>query len=178
MTNGKDFSNRTLRLEKEMASANLLVVKDKVQRYAKQFFNVIQIDDDGDLRIPFESTHVVISVFEMNTSDPDVLAFHKENDISKTIVNLFAYVLWGVKTTPELFKWVATEGQDFDFGAFRVIIDPENSKNCNVQFQYRLAGDTLDPGELKNALAAVAFVADAQDDQLQAKFGGKRSSDL
>jgi len=161
-----------------MASADLLLVKDKVQRFAKQFFNVIQIDDDGDLRIPYESTHVVISVFELNLSDPDVAAFHKDNDISKTIVNLFALVLWGVKTTPELFKWIATEGQEFDFGAFRVIIDPENPKTCNIQFQYRIAGDTLDPGELKNALASVAFVADAQDDQLQAKFGGKRTADL
>ena len=177
MTNRKNFLTQ-LGLERKMASADLLLVKDKVQRYEKQFFNIIQIDDDGDLRIPYESTHVVISVYETATSDPDVLAFRKENDISKTIVNLFAFVLWGVKTTPELFKWIATEGQEFDYGAFRVIIDPDNSKNCNVQFQYRLAGDTLDPGELKNALAAVAFVADAEDDGLQAKFGGKRSSDI
>ena len=161
-----------------MASSDLLVVKDKVQRYAKQFFNVVQIDDEGDLRIPYESTHVVISVVELNLSEPSIAAFHKENDISKTIVNLFAFVLWGVKATPELFKWVATEGQEFDYGAFRVILDPEDSKNCNVQFQYRLPGDTLDPGELKNALASVAFVADGQDDLLQAKFGGKKTSDL
>ena len=65
-----------------MASSDLLVVKDKVQRYAKQFFNVIQIDDEGDLRIPYESTHVVISVVELNLSEPSIAAFHKENDIS------------------------------------------------------------------------------------------------
>ena len=44
-----------------MASPNLLLVKDKVQRFAKQFFNVVQLDDDGDLSIPYESTNIFIS---------------------------------------------------------------------------------------------------------------------
>ena len=34
--------------------SNLLVVKDKVSRYAKEVFNVVQLDDDGDLVIPYE----------------------------------------------------------------------------------------------------------------------------
>ena len=77
-----------------MASTQLLVVKDKVQRYAKQFFNVINVDDDGDLRITFESTHVVLQVVELDTSNPDIVEFREENDISKTVVNIFALVLF------------------------------------------------------------------------------------
>ena len=161
-----------------MASTQLLVVKDKVQRYAKQFFNVINIDDDGDLRITYESTHVVISVQELDSSDSDTVAFREENNISVTIVNLYALVLFEANVSNELYKWIATEGQSWDYGGFRVFIDETNPKKCNVQFTYRIAGDNLDPGELKNALALVAFTADHQDDELQKMFGGKKWSDL
>jgi hypothetical protein len=161
-----------------MPSTQLLVVKDKVQRYAKQFFNVINIDDDGDLRIFYESTHIVLQVLELDSSDPEIVEFRKDNDISVTVVNIFALVLFEADASSELFKWIATEGQSYDFGAFRVFFDAENPKKCNVQYQYRLAGDNLDPGELKGALAAVAFTADNEDDELQKKFGGKKFSDL
>ena len=161
-----------------MASTQLLLVKDKVQRYAKQFFNVINIDDDGDLRITYESTHVILSVIELDTSNLDAIEYRKNNDISATVVNIFALVLFDANVSNELYKWIATEGQSFDYGAFRVHIDSENPKKCNVQYQYRLAGDHLDPGELKGALAAVAFTADNEDDELQKKFGGKKWSDL
>ena len=50
--------------------------------------------------------------------------------------------------------------------------------NALVVFEYTLAGDNLDPGELKNALFMVATTADKKDDELQAKFGGKRIEDL
>ena len=161
-----------------MASTQLLVVKDKVQRYAKQFFNVINIDDDGDLRINYESTHVILQVIELETSNPEIVQYRKDNDVSVTVVNIFALVLFDANATNELFKWVATEGQDYDYGAFRVHINPENPKKCNVQYQYRIAGDHLDPGELKGALAAVAFTADNEDDGLQKMFGGQKYSDL
>lgn len=161
-----------------MTSTQVLVVKDKVQRYAKQFFNVVQLDDDGDLVIPYESTEVIIQVVELDTSDPALVEWRKENDISLIVVNLFALVLFDANVSSELFKWVAIEGQEYNFGAFRVIIDKENPKKCNVQYQYRIAGDNLDPGELKNALAAVAFTADNEDDMLQKMFGGQKFSDL
>ena len=161
-----------------MASTQLLVVKDKVQRYAKQFFNVINIDDDGDLRINYESTHVILQVIELETSNPEIVQYRKDNDVSVTVVNIFALVLFDANATNELFKWIATEGQDYDYCAFRVHINPENPKKCNVQYQYRIAGDHLDPGELKGALAAVAFTADNEDDGLQKMFGGQKYSDL
>lgn len=161
-----------------MASTQFLVVKDKVQRYAKQFFNVINIDDDGDLRINYDSTHVILQVIELDTSDPEYAEYLKDNDISVTVVSIFAFVLFEADVSSELFKWIATEGQSYDFGAFRVFIDSENPKKCNVQYQYRLAGDHLDPGELKGALAAVAFTANNNDDELQKMFGGQKWSDL
>ena len=161
-----------------MVSTQLLVVKDKVQRYAKQFFNVIQFDDDGDLRINYESTHVIIQVVEKSSSDPEIVEFRKENDISSTLVNLYALVLFDADVSPDLYKWIATEGQEYDFGSFRVLISEENSKKCHIQYVYRIEGDNLDPGELKSALAAVAFTADGEDDKLQRMFGGQKWSDI
>lgn len=162
-----------------MTSTHLLVTKDKVQRFAKQFFNIVQIGENGELSIPFESTHVFIEVHDLSITDsPEFRAYREENDISKTIVNLWAVVLMDVKVTPELCKWVAVDGQDFDFGAFRILLHQDNPNMAEVQFQYRLAGDTLDPGELKNALATVALTANNLDDELQQKFGGKRVEDV
>jgi len=47
-----------------------------------------------------------------------------------------------------------------------------------VIFEVSLPGDTIDPGELKQGLIAVASAADDLDDELKAKFGGKRIEDL
>jgi hypothetical protein len=41
-----------------------------------------------------------------------------------------------------------------------------------------IAGDTVDPGELKQALLAVATTTDDLDDVLKGKFGGKRYEDV
>ena len=42
--------------------STLLVVKDKVSRYAREVFNIVQLDDDGDLIIPYESTKIWIQL--------------------------------------------------------------------------------------------------------------------
>ena len=163
---------------KHMVSPNLLLVKDKVQRFAKQFFNVVQLDDDGDLSIPYESTNIFISCGELDQSNPELNEFRRDNEISTTIVNIWALVLREVKATPELFKWIATEGQTFDYGRFKLSERPDSPGKYAVIFEHNLAGDTLDAGELKGALAAVGFVADGEDDNLKARFGGKTVEDL
>jgi hypothetical protein len=161
-----------------MVSPNLLLVKDKVQRFAKQFFNVVQLDDYGDLSIPYESTNIFISCGELDQSSPELNEFRRDNEISTTIVNVWALVLREVKATPELFKWIATEGQTFDYGRFKLNEMPDSPGKYAVIFEHNLAGDTLDAGELKGALAAVGFVADGEDDNLKARFGGKTVEDL
>lgn len=159
-----------------MSNSNHLVVKDKVQRFAKQFFNIVSLDDDGDLSIPFESTHIHVSVYDNQSNDEEVLAFRKENDISSTIVMVWAMVLINVKPSPDLYKWVATEGQTYDYGGFRVVVNDKGL--CNLIFQYNLPGDTIDAGELKNALACVGFSANGEDENLQSKFGGTRVTEV
>ena len=155
--------------------SNLLVVRDKVTRFAKEVFNVVMIDDDGDLVIPYESTKIFIRTFEREVAAENE-EFWNENQLSRTAVYVWAPTIFDVKPSNELYKWVATEGTDFFYGHCKVSPFGENG-NVQVIFEITLAGDTIDPGELKQALLAVAMTADDLDDQLKAKFGGKRVED-
>ena len=48
---------------------------------------------------------------------------------------------------------------------------------ANLIFSHTLLGDFLDQPELETAMWGLLSVADRWDDELQPKFGGKRSSD-
>ena len=82
-----------------------------------------------------------------------------------------------MKPSNELYKWVATEGADFFYGHCKVLNYGDDGQ-VQVIFEITIAGDTIDPGELKQALLAVATTADDLDDELKAKFGGKRVEDV
>ena len=58
-----------------------------------------------------------------------------------------------------------------------VNIDEEDGGTCFAFFKYNILGDHLDPAELVNAVSAVAFNADAMDDEVVERFGGKRYVD-
>ena len=155
--------------------SNLLVVKDKVTRFAKEVFNVVMIDDDGDLVIPYESTKIFIRVFEREVASENE-AFWNENQLSRTAVYVWAPTIFDVKPSNELYKWVATEGADFFYGHCKVTSFGDKG-NVQVIFEITIPGDSIDPGELKQALLSVATTADDLDDELKAKFGGKRIED-
>jgi hypothetical protein len=156
--------------------SNLLVVKDKVSRFARELFNIVQLDDDGDLVIPYESTKVWIQFVEREVA-PEREAWWNENQLSRTVVQIWAPIIIDVKPSNELYKWVATEGATYFYGHGKVV-NFGDTGNVQVLFEVCLPGDTIDPGELKQALIAVATTADDLDDELKAKFGGKRYEDL
>lgn len=154
--------------------SNLLVVRDKVQRYAKDLFETVMIGDSGEIIVPYESTRVFIEVGEF-PQEEDLIKFRREFDLSETFINIYAPVLLELKPSNELFKWIATEGQSYDYVHMRYV---EIDSGGVIEVRYALPGDSVDPGELKNALLAVAVCADNQDDELQKIFGGKKVSDL
>ena len=51
-------------------------------------------------------------------------------------------------------------------------------ERSELWFEHTLLGDALDPVELELAVGTVARVADAEDDELAATFGGLRYADL
>jgi len=155
--------------------SNLLVVKDKVQRYAKELFEQVNLGDDGEILIPFGTTCIFVQVGEL-PADDEKISFRKENDLSLTWIRAYAPVLLEVNPTKELYKWVATDGQTHDYGAYRVFTD-EKEKKSVLEFSYTLPGDSLDPGELKNAVLSVLASSDLEDEDLQKRFGGKLFSE-
>lgn len=159
-----------------MSNNNYLVVKDKVQRFAKQLFNIVELNDDGSLSVPYESTHVFIEVFDMTSDDADFNAFRRDNDLSFTTVSVWAMVLMDVKPNNELYKWVAIDGQDYMLGGFKLVVLDDGL--VNIVYRTALSGDNLDAGELKGALLAVATSADEMDETLKSRFGGKTVQDI
>jgi uncharacterized protein (UPF0303 family) len=159
-----------------MSNNNYLVVKDKVQRFAKQLFNTVQLNDDGSLSVPYESTHVFIEIFDMTSDDADFNAWRKENDLSFTTVSIWAMVVMDVKPSNELYKWVAIDGQDYNLGGFKLVMLEDGL--VNIIYRTAISGDNLDAGELKGALLAVATTADETDEMLKSRFGGKVVEDI
>jgi hypothetical protein len=133
-------------------------VKDKVQRILTESFGSASIDKDGDFFTRFESALVYIRVIEL------------KSEIS--VVKTWAIMISQAQPTPELYKWAATEGQSYFFGHSRVVEGEDGL--VDIVFEHTLLGDFLDPEELNWAVVALGQSANDLDDQLQARFGGKR----
>ena len=153
--------------------SNFLVVKDKVQRYARELFDDVRIDSDGDVAVPLEDTVVYIRVWEREFSTSEEEKFYDDNQLSKVMVNVWSYSLLELKENVDLFKWVATEGQSLTLGHFLLVPTDEKESSYRLIFANSLSGDTLDPGELKGALLAVASSARDGIELLKPRFGGK-----
>jgi hypothetical protein len=93
----------------------------------------------------------------------------------QTLVLITALILIGVKPSPELFEWVARNGGSRWFGHVEVF-DSEPGL-VGLIMSHTLLGDYLDEKELESAMWGVLGAADAWDDELQGKFGGKRWAD-
>jgi hypothetical protein len=82
----------------------------------------------------------------------------------------------GVPLTQDVYKWVATEGQNFHFGSCYVTIE-ENPANGWISFGYSIVGNDLDQNELLSAVYRTVFTANDLDNTLLQKFGGKLFTD-
>ena len=141
-------------------------VKNKVLRLMAKEFEV-SVDDDGDIVVRYESAICWVSVRD----------WHADKEGRNTIVQVRSPILWGVKVTPAVCQWVATEGQNYLFGSVSVGID-EGKSEGNLWFTHNLLGDNLDAPELETTVICVLGDANRLDDELQKKFGGKRTSDI
>lgn len=137
---------------------SVLVVKDKVQRYLADFLGTASMDGDGDFFVNNGSSVTFIRVSEWH------------DDIA--LIKVWSILLRNVPLTPELFRWVAVEGQEYFFGHARVVVNDDGTGR--VQFEHVLLGDYIDAEELRAAVVGIAGSSDDLDDELQAKFGGEK----
>jgi len=141
-------------------------VKKTVGEQMLDMFESYIETDDGEFVVEVGSSAAIIDVVE---------GFGEGG----TVILVNAPVLIGAKVSPALFKWIATEGQDFLLGAMSVDVDEDDDgKTGSVIFRSNIIGDDVDPSELKAAIFSVLAVADKFDSLLQKKFGGKRYIDL
>jgi len=140
-------------------------VKAKVQRILADELGSVEIDRDGDFIVKHESAVTFVSVFAFN-----------DNEDSDIVVRCVAPMVTAVPLTPEVFRWVAVEGQRFTFGSCYVVPE-ENPANGWIYFRYSIVGNDLDSNELLSAVYRTAFTANEYDDKLKELFGGKLFSD-
>ena len=134
------------------------LVRNKIQQILMDQELMVTLLPDG-FQVPFDTTAVNISVLEQET---------------RTLVMMFVPVLREVPPSPELFKYIAIEGQQYFFGNLRYVPDVDQGL---VSFEQTLLGDYLDADELMASLAALASTGNELDEELQKRFGGKRFVD-
>ncbi len=139
-----------------MASDQLAVVKDKVQRYLTDLLGSVQVDRDGDFSLRQGSARVFVRVAPLGED--------------RTFVAVWAETNLEVPPSPELYKFIAT-GNRYSFGCLRC---READGKVSVIFGHSLLGDFLDPDELKMTVVVVAQTADEIDDEIMTKFGGRK----
>jgi hypothetical protein len=121
----------------------------------------VELDADGDLSFPHESTRIHVGV----------RAFGEGSHV----VNVYAITNVDVALSPELYRYVATHGSDWVFGHL-ALIEGEDGKGLLI-FRETLLADYLDAGELQTAVVMVAITADQVDDQIKEQFGGRLATD-
>ena len=109
------------------------------------------------------STYVTISVVDAGKDGHE-----------KPVVRVYAQVVTGVRPEPSLFRQLLILNARVRFGAFAYV--PEGDV---VLFVHSiLGGDHMDAKELIATVTDVALVADAYDDRIVARYGGRRMQDV
>lgn len=153
--------------------SELLVVKDRVQRALTSVFNIVNVAENG-FTVPYESTMCWVEFFEV--TDPESRTFRQEMDLPTIGVLFWAVIAVELQPSDAMFRWIAVDGQTYDYGAVKAVFRDDGL--CNVVFEYSLAGESVDPMEIKNALLTVCTTANNLDEEFVAKFGGKRYMDI
>jgi hypothetical protein len=137
------------------SSARIAEVKEKVQRYLLEVLNRVEVDRDGDFTFRQGSARMFISVASLGETS--------------TAVRIVAPIINDAPASPELFRYIATDGS-YRFGHLTC---EEKDGKLSILFVHSLLGDFLDPDELKLAVFLMARTADELDDQIKTKFGGR-----
>ena len=87
------------------------------------------------------------------------------------VVAVYAWVATGVQPSLDLYRHLLEQNMNAVFGAYG--LDDANA----VLFRHAIPGAALDKDGLRAAIRAVADVADAADEDIVKRFGGRRAID-
>lgn len=132
----------------------LEVIRPFVEQTVKEFLGVeeLQVMDDGT--IPIRAGSTAVNVRLMQTRDE-----------GEPLLQVFAPILHGVPSTPELLEKLNEMNTNFTSArAFWV--------NDQVLIAMELPAETLDKQRVGYACGLISFAADYWDDVLKERFGG------
>jgi hypothetical protein len=143
-----------------MSDHDVLVLKDKVQRYLGELVGTVEIDRNGCFTFQYGSARVFVGCEQLSED--------------RTYVSIRVPLVFECAPSPELFRHIATHADDWIFGHLSA---HEGDDGVTISFTHQLLGDYLDPEELRSAVAAMVHTGDELDNELQARFGGVRFHD-
>lgn len=144
--------------EPEEPRADVQQLRDRVQRLLIDQHGSVSIDRDGDFFVRRGSSVTYVRIMPWGDSS--------------TLVKVWTIMVTGVPLTPDVYRWVAVDGQSYWFGHARVVEGEDGTGR--IQFEHVLLGDVLDADELHAAVQGVSSSGDELDDDLVARFGGTR----
>ena len=125
-----------------------------VEAQLEKLYQRYLIDDHGSYILGLESARV----FVVPTWIED----------GPTVVRIFAITNLDVPVTPELSSYLLAKNLEFVLGGFALDVNAGA-----VWFNHNLLGQFMAPEELESALAAVLQTANAEDDAIKSRFGGR-----
>lgn len=144
-------------------AADVDAVRARVQAILTEY-GPVQIDSDGDFSFAMGSTRVFIRALP-----------HPNGEV--TVLRLFAPILINVPRSPELYEFVVRKADHMIFGHL-TLADGDTDDTGTLLVTHKLLGDYLDSDELMYAAIGVVGTADQVDEDLQARFGGKRFEEV
>jgi hypothetical protein len=133
----------------------LTTLKSTTAKYLQESFGGFLRDQNDNFVLQAGSARIVISPLDWIEG--------------QTLVRVVALVNMGGGPVEELSKYLIAENLKLIFGKFS--FEPIAGM---VFFEHTLLGDFLNRKEIEVAVKAIASTADKYDDELQARFGGKK----
>lgn len=121
----------------------------------------------GENVLTFEDEPLFVINFGSAVASTRVIPW-EEND---ALITTRSYVVTDIELTPELTYYLLRENNGIRFGRFA--LDAEN----DIVFEHSLVGSTCDQIELEYSVTTVIKLADSYDDEIVARWGGKRALD-
>ena len=143
----------------EFESQTQQKVYEKVAGWLSQAYGdkVVPDDDGPSFRVATDRGSVRLRVNSWGANEATIAAY--------------TAVVTDVDHKPALLRFLLRKNHFIDFGAFSLASDGD------VELQYTLVGSTCDQNELLTAVTEILVMADRYDDEIIAKFGGKRGGD-
>jgi len=133
---------------------------DKVQGYLKELFGeMVRVADDRPMFMMVHGS-ALASMLVLPWGEDDAC------------ITVRSYVVTGAELTLELSRYLLEENSNVRVGAFGI------DRDGDIFFQYAIVGVTADKEEVKTAMLLVLQTADRYDDQIQARWGGRRAVDM